>query len=188
LLPMNDKRYSLVWCLDPQSAEQVLGLNDDEFIESLQSAFGYRAGVFNRVSARASYPLALTVAQSLVSHRTALVGNSSHTIHPIAGQGFNLGMRDIEAMRQTLVTGLAAGDKSSLGGFSHLADYQHRRQQDLEQVITMTDSLVKLFSNESRLMALGRSTGLVTLQVFDWFKTPLINQAMGFNSKNIGNS
>ena len=178
LLPMKDKRYSLVWCQTPKQAEQLMQLDDNAFIAQLQQAFGYRAGVFTQISARASYPLALTLAEQITAHRAALVGNSSHTIHPIAGQGFNLGLRDIEALRHILTS---ASDKASLGSFAQLHQYQQWRKQDLQQVVSMTDALVRLFSNSSRLLALGRSLGLLSMQLIDDLKYPLARQAMGFN-------
>jgi 2-octaprenyl-6-methoxyphenol hydroxylase len=174
LLPLAENRYSLVWCVPPKEAKQLLDCNEADFIERLQQAFGYRAGIFTAVSKRVGYPLTLAVAQTMVSHRIALVGNSSHTIHPIAGQGFNLGLRDIEVMRQVLST------SDELGGYPQLASYQKLRQPDLQRVITMTDSLVRLFSNDSRLIAFGRSVGLLSMQLCDGLKQPLASQGLGY--------
>lgn len=177
LLPMTRRRYSLVWCQNKENAEQLMQSASDEFLNQLQQAFGYRAGEFVEVSTPVCYPLILTLANDMIAHRAALVGNSSHTIHPIAGQGFNLGLRDIEALRQILST----SSVDQLGQFAQLHQYQRMRAKDLQQVVNMTDALVRLFSNSNRLMALGRSIGLLTMQMVDDLQYPLGRQAMGFN-------
>jgi 2-octaprenyl-6-methoxyphenol hydroxylase len=181
LLPLTNNRYSLVWCVEPDIVDSMLAWHDEQFLAELQSAFGYRAGELIKVGNRFSYPLALNVANDIVSHRVALVGNSSHTIHPIAGQGFNLGMRDIEALRQLITQ--CTRDGQDIGSYAALRQYQQMRQQDLDRVINMTDSLVRLFSNDNKMLALARTMGLLTMQMFDNLKQPLANQAMGFNKK-----
>ena len=175
--PSNNARYSLVWCHNSDNAKQLMAATAEQFIDKLQQAFGYRAGQFVEVSKPVCYPLTLSLAEDMVSHRAALVGNSSHTIHPIAGQGFNLGLRDIEALRSIL----SKSDISDLGTFGQMHTYLHSRSKDLSQVVNMTDALVRLFSNDSRMMALGRSVGLLTMQMIDDLKFPLGQQAMGFN-------
>lgn len=174
LLPLSENRYSLVWCVKPEQVESVLAMDDETFINQLQKSFGYRAGVLVKAGKRTSYPLALTLANDLVSHRVALVGNASHTIHPIAGQGFNLGMRDIDAVVKMLER---FGD--DVGGFDALNYYKQSRTADLNKVVTMTDSLVRLFSNDNKLLALGRTCGLLGMQLFDELKQPIAYQGMG---------
>lgn len=180
LLPLSENRFSLVWCVPPSEVEPMMAWSDQQFVDQLQSAFGYRAGRLVKSGKRFSYPLALTLADSIVGHRVALVGNASHTIHPIAGQGFNLGLRDVEAMRAIIQQTVADGQ--DIGGFAALRQFQQARTQDLHHVVTMTDSLVRLFSQSNRALALGRTMGLLTMQLFDDLKQPLAFQAMGFNA------
>lgn len=177
LLPLNDQRYSLVWTVESNAATGLMQLNDKAFTAAVQQAFGYRAGVFTRSGQRACYPLALRQAACSVRHRVALAGNSLHSLHPIAGQGFNLALRDISAL-------VAAVQQSPLavGDYAMLRRYQLARQQDMKQVMYFTDGLVRLFSNQSRLVALGRNLGLLGMLLCDELKQPLAQQAMGLQA------
>lgn len=172
LLPMSNNRYSLVWCMEPEQIEHTLALEEDAFLDALQKAFGYCGGSFSKVGMRASYPLVYGKAESLSSHRTVLIGNAGHAIHPIAGQGFNLGLRDVQ-----LLCDMA--NRSDLGDYAFTRYYSQTRSKDITTVMTLTDSLVRLFSNSSRLLALGRSIGLFSMDLFSSLKTPLAKQLMG---------
>ncbi|RZD22085.1 2-octaprenyl-6-methoxyphenyl hydroxylase [Pseudoalteromonas sp. MEBiC 03485] len=172
LLPMSNNRYSLVWCMEPEQVEHYMTLEDDAFLAALQKAFGYCGGSFSKVGMRASYPLVYGKAESLSSHRTVLIGNAGHAIHPIAGQGFNLGLRDVQ-----LLCDMA--NRSDLGDYAFTRYYSQKRSKDITTVMTLTDSLVRLFSNSSRLLALGRSIGLFSMDLFSSLKTPLAKQLMG---------
>lgn len=180
LLPLNQQRYSLVWTLTPEQAELHLQQNDSEFLAALQQAAGYRAGVFKSVGQRVVYPLSLKRASAAAKHRTLLLGNSLHNLHPIAGQGFNLAIRDIFSL-SLLVQKQQATD-TDIGGYQLTNTYQQARLPDMQQVILYTDSLVRLFSNSSRLMALGRNTGLFALNLCPELKHVVADQAMGLNS------
>ncbi|MFT5162316.1 MAG: 2-octaprenyl-6-methoxyphenol hydroxylase [Alteromonadaceae bacterium] len=181
LLPLSGDRYSLVWCVTPNKVQPLLDCDEQQFLAQLQQAFGYRAGQFVKAGQRFSYPLTLTLAKEITSHRVALMGNASHTIHPIAGQGFNLGLRDVEAIRQCINSALINGQ--DIGEFATLAQFSQLRQQDMNQVVGMTDTLVRLFSNSDKALALGRTMGLLTMGLFDCLKQPLAYQAMGVKSK-----
>lgn len=172
LLPMSNNRYSLVWCMEPEQIEHTLALEEDAFLDALQKAFGYCGGSFSKVGMRASYPLVYGKAESLSSHRTVLIGNAGHAIHPVAGQGFNLGLRDVQ-----LLCDMA--NRSDLGDYAFTRYYSQTRSKDITTVMTLTDSLVRLFSNSSRLLALGRSIGLFSMDLFSSLKTPLAKQLMG---------
>ncbi len=172
LLPMSNNRYSLVWCMEHEQIEHTMALEDDAFLAALQKAFGYCGGAFSKVGMRASYPLVYGKAESLSSHRTVLIGNAGHAIHPIAGQGFNLGLRDVQ-----LLCDMA--NRSDLGDYAFTRYYSQTRSKDITTVMTLTDSLVRLFSNSSRLLALGRSIGLFSMDLFSSLKTPLAKQLMG---------
>ncbi|WP_276756335.1 2-octaprenyl-6-methoxyphenyl hydroxylase [Pseudoalteromonas marina] len=174
LLPMSNNRYSLVWCMQKEQINSYMGLNEIEFLSALQSAFGYRAGQFVKVGMRASYPLVYGQAESLIAHRTVVIGNAAHAIHPIAGQGFNLGLRDVQVLSD-----LIANSPNELGNYAFTREYGQLRSQDIKTVMTLTDALVRLFSNSSRVLALGRSIGLFSMDLFPALKAPLAKQLMG---------
>ncbi|WP_233078150.1 2-octaprenyl-6-methoxyphenyl hydroxylase [Rheinheimera soli] len=181
LLPLTRQRYSLVWTLNPEQAEHHLNQPDHEFLAALQQAAGHRAGVFKTVGQRVVYPLSLKRATEAARHRTVLLGNSLHNLHPIAGQGFNLAVRDIFSL-SLLLQKHQADTYTDWGCYALTKAYQQARLPDMQQVILYTDSLVRLFSNSSRLMALGRNTGLFALNLCPDLKQAVANQAMGLNS------
>lgn len=197
LLPLSRQRYSLVWTLDPASAEAMLKLDEAAFLAQLQQAFGYSAGVFTSVGQRQLYPLSLKYCAEVARHRILLCGNSLHNLHPIAGQGFNLALRDIAAIVQLASqlnaqwqiptptpTPIASRDGFAqpavdLGCYLLWRSYQQARQADMQQVIQLTDGMVKLFSNQSRLLALGRNLGLSALMQCQGLKQLFAEQTMG---------
>jgi 2-octaprenyl-6-methoxyphenol hydroxylase len=186
LLPLTRQRYSLVWTLPPEQAQQMMQLSDAQFLTELQQAFGYRAGVFQKVGQRHLYPLALKYSAEPAQHRLLLCGNSLHNLHPIAGQGFNLALRDIAAISGLISTQAPAAQSSGAGQadpgcYAITRAYQQLRQPDVKQVIQFTDALVRLFSNNSRLLALGRSLGLTALMNCPQLKTIFANQSMGIS-------
>ncbi len=178
LLPMCEGRHSLVWVQSPEQAQRRLALDEADFAAELQQAFGYRLGRIERVGQRGHYPLALCWADAIRHHRCVLVGNAAQTLHPIAGQGFNLGLRDVETLAGLLEQALLAG--SDPGTFSLLREYEQRRQADRNRTMTGTDGLVRLFSNASRMMALGRNSGLLAMNLLPGLKHGLAHQAMGW--------
>jgi 2-octaprenyl-6-methoxyphenol hydroxylase len=166
-LPINKDEYSVVWCVKPEDVDNIMALQESEFCQQLQNAFGQAAGIITKTSKRESYPLGLTKAQSIISDRVALVGNSAHTIHPIAGQGFNLGLRDVASLvKQIKVAVDSSVDKSQndIGSFATLNNYQAARQHDINRIAGFTDLLVRMFGLEGRLPALSRTLGLLALQ------------------------
>ncbi|WP_245612824.1 2-octaprenyl-6-methoxyphenyl hydroxylase [Rheinheimera texasensis] len=176
LLPLTQQRYSLVWTCQPEQALALKALPDNEFVAALQHAFGYSAGVFNGVGNRVVYPLKLKTAAKAADHRLVLCGNSLHNLHPIAGQGFNLALRDLDALLQLLALHCA-----DAGAYGLTRQYQQLRSADMAQVVGFTDSLVRLFSNDSKLLALGRSIGLSVLNQCDMLKQPFAALTMGLS-------
>ncbi|MEZ7208597.1 2-octaprenyl-6-methoxyphenyl hydroxylase [Pseudoalteromonas sp. DY56-GL79] len=176
LLPMSDNRYSLVWCMPNEQLSEFEAMTAHEFLAALQQAFGYRAGRFVQVGMRASYPLVLGRVEQLTHHRVVVIGNAAHAIHPIAGQGFNLGLRDI----QVLTSQCQAIASEEWGSFQFTRAYQLARAQDINTVMALTDALVQLFSNSSRVLALGRSLGLLTMALSKTARAPLAKQLMGY--------
>ena len=174
LLPMSDNRLSLVWCLSPEQAQKVMTLNDNEFLEQLQNDFGWRLGRLEKVGKRASYPLILRHRQQNISHRFAIVGNAAQTLHPIAGQGFNLGIRDVASLAEELCTQL-----DDVGRYNGLVNFRKRREQDRDTTITLTSSLVHLFSNDFLTARIGRNLGLAVIDNLPPLKGPLLRHTLG---------
>jgi len=187
MLPLTElngeSRCSLVWTMSPEQSEDILALNNNEFKARLELAFGCWLGAITAVGKRDVYPLVLIQAQQQTYHRMALIGNASHTIHPIAGQGFNLGLRDVKLMSSLLEKHLKDDDlysNNELGSFSLLNDYAQQRKKDQKQVIALTDSLVTLFSNDLPPLIMGRNVGLKVMNYFTPLKNTLVNKLMGY--------
>lgn len=180
LVPLKSaqNRCSLVWTMTEQQSEKLLTLNDNEFSEQLELAFGSWLGKITQVGKRDVYPLVLLQAKQQTYHRMALIGNASHTIHPIAGQGFNLGLRDVQLMASLIEKQLR--HHTDIGCFNLLNEYAHKRAQDQTQIITLTDSLVTLFSNNSPPLIAGRNTGLKIMNYLQPLKRTLVNKLMGY--------
>lgn len=161
LLPMSNGRSSLVWCHPQAQREQMESWEDVRFLSELQRAFGWRLGKILKAGKRHCYPVSLRVASQHVSHRLALVGNAAQTLHPIAGQGFNLGLRDVMSLAELL----AAAEKngSDLGAYPLLSGYQQRRQPDQQATIRVTDGLIRLFANNYAPLVAGRNLGLMVM-------------------------
>lgn len=174
LLPMSDNRMSLVWCLRAPQADEVMNLDDKAFLLRLQQDFGWRLGEINKVGSRASYPLALNYRRQNISHRFAIVGNAAQALHPIAGQGFNLGIRDVASLAEELVN-----TPEDVGQYATLVRYKKRREQDRENTVGLTSLLVHTFSNDLPVMRLGRNIGLSLIDGISCLKHPLLNQTLG---------
>jgi len=181
LLPMQDQRCSLVWTRQSDNVESIMAMSDQEFLQQLQVEFGGRLGQFTQVGKRSTYPLKLVKANAQVQRRVALIGNAAHTLHPIAGQGFNLGMRDVAALAQIIVEEHKA--ERDIGLLRVLQPYQQWRQQDHQRIIGFTDNLVKIFSNRFAPLALARNLGLVATDVLPPLKHLLAEHTMGMAGK-----
>jgi 2-octaprenyl-6-methoxyphenol hydroxylase len=178
MLPMSDGRCSLVWC-HPIAAQADISLWDDErFCNELQRAFGWRLGRITHAGKRSHYPLSLTTASQSVSHRVALVGNAAQTLHPIAGQGFNLGLRDVMSLAENLAAAHAASQ--DIGCYAVLADYQQRRSEDKIATIGVTDGLVQLFANHWVPLVVGRNLGLMAMEYFTPARDVLAQRTLGW--------
>ncbi|MDC9606262.1 2-octaprenyl-6-methoxyphenyl hydroxylase [Xenorhabdus griffiniae] len=178
LLPMSEGRSSLVWCHPLEKQSDVNNWSQHEFLQQLQKAFGWRLGKMLETGQRHSYPLALSTASRQISHRLALVGNASQTLHPIAGQGFNLGMRDVMALAQ--VISIAATSGQDIGSYQVLAQYQQQRQADRETTIGLTDGLVRLFANDYLPLKIGRNLGLKTMERLSPMRDLFARQTLGW--------
>ncbi|OEE61691.1 2-octaprenyl-6-methoxyphenyl hydroxylase [Enterovibrio norvegicus FF-454] len=177
LLPMSEGRSSLVWCVKPQDVPALIELSDKAFADKLQAIFGWRLGKLLHVGQRNSYPLILRQATQLISHRFAAVGNAAQTLHPIAGQGFNLGLRDVITLAEEIAR--AHNEQQDCGDMALLQRYLQRREPDRNATVAMTSGLVHGFSNTSAPLILGRNLGLAAMSVFSGLKAPLLQRAMG---------
>ncbi|MDY1037360.1 2-octaprenyl-6-methoxyphenyl hydroxylase [Lelliottia sp. CFBP8978] len=178
MLPMSKGRCSLVWCHSLEKIDEVMAWSDARFCDVLQKAFGWRLGRIVHAGQRSSYPLALTTASQSVSHRVALVGNAAQTLHPIAGQGFNLGLRDVMTLAEILAQ--AWQEQKDYGAYSLLSYYQKRRQADKDATIGVTDGLVHLFANRWAPLVAGRNAGLMAMELFIPARDVLAQRTLGW--------
>ncbi|MCG9598310.1 2-octaprenyl-6-methoxyphenyl hydroxylase [Vibrio sp. Isolate25] len=178
LLPMSEQRMSLVWCLSSDDAQRIMSLSEDAFLEELQQAFGWRLGKLEKVGQRADYPLLLRYRSQNTSHRFALVGNAAQTLHPIAGQGFNLGIRDVATLAEAI-----ANHEHDPGAYSVLRQFKHRRESDRRATITLTSSLVHIFSNDYLSLRIGRNISLAAMDNIPALKAPLLARTLGLVSR-----
>jgi len=176
LLPMPNNQASLVWTFNTEQARNAKNWHDDYFLEACQKAFGYRAGAMRSVSERVFYPLQLRRAKRNIHHRCVIIGNASHALHPIAGQGFNLGLRDVETLTELLQ------DSSDPGAFPVLSAYQQQRAKDYQSIINLTDLLVRGFSNRYLPMVLPRNLALLGLQHLAPVKSEFARLTMGMKA------
>jgi len=158
LLPLGTD-MAVVWTTTPQHAQELCEMPETLFLERLQAAFGRRLGEFSRTGERARYPLALRITDRVAEPRVVALGNAAQSLHPVAGQGLNLGLRDAWELAGT-VASLDAGD---IGGAAHLRAYAARRRVDRGGGIIFTDALVRLFSNDFAPLKLARGLGLAAL-------------------------
>ncbi|MGY6566721.1 MAG: 2-octaprenyl-6-methoxyphenyl hydroxylase [Halomonadaceae bacterium] len=177
LLPLPGQQMALIWTLPAGREAAHLALGDGDFLAELQQAFGDRVGRFRRVGSRHAYPLSLVTAKETIRPGLAVLGNAAHSLHPVAGQGFNLALRGVTDLTAALEQALASGE--SLGGMLTLRDFEARRIVDRHQVIRFSDGLVRLFGIDSGLLAHARAAGLVGLNLFGPLRRGLARRAMG---------
>ncbi len=177
LLPTSGNRYAVVWTTTSSQAPALMGLADSEFLASLQARFGYRAGNLRNLGARKAYPLSLVRVPNPTARRAVVIGNAAHTIHPVSGQGFNLGLRDVAVLAEVLNNAVRNGD--DIGAISVLGPYADWRRADTRATITFTDGLIRLFCNESLPLAFLRGVGMVAVDVFPSLKRSLLRRTMG---------
>jgi 2-octaprenyl-6-methoxyphenol hydroxylase len=180
LLPMSEGRVGLIWTFTPDVAQSVVQANDAEFLARLQDAFGFRLGRFMRVGARQLYPLALTRADEHVADRLAIVGNAAQTLHPIAGQGFNLGLRDAASVAEVLADGRAQRpDAFDPGDGLWLERYREWRQADRTNIVRFTDGLVRLFAQPLGPIKALRDVGMLAFDLMPAAKGALSQLSLG---------
>jgi len=181
LLPMRDDHCALVWTAADDKLEEMLGLDDASFIGRLQEHFGWRLGRFRQVGRRNGYPLSQLWVRHSVKPRAAIIGNAAHTLHPVAGQGFNLGIRDVAALAEVVIDACRRGEDPGSG--ETLARYEEWRHRDQQQVARITDSLVRIFSNRWTPLRLGRNLGLLGVELCPPVRHRIARLAMGIEGR-----
>ena len=182
LLPLpGEYRRSVVWPVPAGTEGEWMGdENDQHFLDALQQTYGDRAGKFQKTGKRFSFPLSQVLAEKQAVGRVVLMGNAAHTIHPVAGQGFNLCMRDAYVLRRYLIE--QNTQASDLGDAAMLLDYEKSRLADQQRVIKFCDSVVRGFSNQNPILKFIRNTGLVAFDTIPGIKPLVANYAMGLKA------
>ncbi|MBT7257602.1 2-octaprenyl-6-methoxyphenyl hydroxylase [SAR92 clade bacterium H231] len=186
LLPLADfkgrPRSALVWTQPRAMAETLMAADEQAFLEQLQLRFGYRLGHFKQLGKRVAYPLALTTATEQVRRHLVVMGNAAHSLHPVAGQGFNLSLRDAAALANSLAE---AGDR--IGDLAVLQNYQQQQAIDQRNTVLFSDSLPKLFGLSSSIVALGRNSGLLAMDLIPSLRNSFAQFGMGMATREPGN-
>lgn len=181
LLPLSDyegeHRAALVWTHARETANEVLALDDARFLAALQEDFGQRLGSFRRVGQRALHALSLRVAEEQIRPHLVLLGNVAHSLHPVAGQGYNLGVRDLMLLARSILEAFAAGENP--GSFTRLKSYLDAAGGDQLATIAFSDWMTRLFSSSSRSRVLARGFAMAGLDLLPPLKHALSLQAMG---------
>jgi 2-octaprenyl-6-methoxyphenol hydroxylase len=177
LLPAAGRESSVVWTRTHDQAQELLHSSNAEFLSQLQACFGYRLGALSLKAPVRAFPLSLIRAESMVSNRAVIIGNAVHQLHPVAGQGFNLGIRDVAHLAEILMEqSIQRGD---LGSPGLLNTYQRTRQSDHDKTIGFTNNVVRIFSNDYFPVTALRNTGLTLLDHLPAAKQLLTRHAMG---------
>lgn len=184
--------YGVVWTVASADADRVLAMSDDEYLAALQQAFGWRAGRFTRVGARQAYPLKLVRADRVTAPRVVLVGNAAQGLHPVAGQGFNLGLRDAATLAELLADAVSASTCAAPAGAVSAFDagapalleaYAAGRERDRDGITRFTDGLVKVFGDSRPGVPLARDIGLLLFDLSPSAKQAMSRLSWGFAAR-----
>ncbi len=182
ILPLTKNRCSVVWTVKDKDVDKIMALSDANFIQQLQQQFGYRLGKIQRTGKRFSYPLILKILDTNEAsqlQRLVLVGNAAHSIHPVTGQGFNLGLRDINSLSRLIQNNIEENQGKFIYQDSLIKHYWHNRKKDIKNVSHFTDSLIQLFSNKMFPLTPVRNISLILFELNQPLKSLLAKFAMG---------
>jgi 2-octaprenyl-6-methoxyphenol hydroxylase len=179
ILPLTENRSSIVWSETDARAAELISMNDADFLEAIRPAFGSFLGQISLAGARFSYPLGLTLANSFIGDRIALIGDAAHGVHPIAGQGLNAGLRDVAALADVLETARARGE--DIGGAQALVRYQEWRRFDAATLALVTDTFNRLFSNDNPLIRAARDLGMGIVNAAPGLRRGFMRRAAGLS-------
>ncbi|MCB1687837.1 MAG: 2-octaprenyl-6-methoxyphenyl hydroxylase [Halioglobus sp.] len=182
LLPARagEQRGALVWTLPPERARHLSSCPDEEFLQTLQQRFGYRLGRLLQVGERHEYPLSLVQSSEQVRQGVVVMGNAAHALHPVAGQGFNLALRDVAELGRVLAQGI--GEGLPPGDLGLLQRYQRRQQPDQERTIAFSDRVPALFMHADPLLGMGRDLALSGLDFLPGLKREFVRHAAGVSA------
>ncbi len=181
ILPLKGDRSSIVWTEHRDRADAIMALDEPGYLAALGPRFGDFLGTISLAGRRYSYPLGLTLAERLVAERLVLVGDAAHGIHPLAGQGLNLGLRDVAALAETLILARRRGE--DIGAADVLARYQRWRRFDVATLALATDGINRAFSNDNPLLRLGRDLALGAINALPAARRALIREAAGLTGE-----
>ena len=181
LLPIARNQCAVVWTRSTEDANALMLGSEVDFLAELQQCFGFKLGELSLSAPRRAFPLSLIRAETMVTGRALIIGNAAHQLHPVAGQGFNLGLRDVVQLAERLIK--QSDINNDIGDANFLNEYAISRKKDHDRTIGFTDAVVKIFSNEWLALALARNIGLTLLDHIPVAKTLLTRHAMGLAGK-----
>lgn len=179
VLPLPGNRCSIVWSEHAANAKSIMALNDEEFLDVLRPRFGDFLGKITLTGPRFSYPLGLTLADRYIAPRIALIGDAAHGVHPIAGQGLNLGLRDVAALAEVIVNARRRGE--DIGSTAVLQRYEDWRKPDATMLALGMDAVNGLFSNHNPFLRAARSLGMGVIDAVPVLRRGFMRQAAGLN-------
>lgn len=179
LLPLDPRRFALAWTLPKEQAREMLTRPKDDFLGTLQKTFGDRVGFFDRCDRLQVYPLRRAEVKNPVGERLVALGNAAHIVHPVAGQGFNLGLRDVAHLAEEFSKGLKT--QRDIGGPEILGEYARNRKRQTKRVLRFTDGLLQIFANECVGLSSGRNIVLNLLEVLPPVKQALLKRTTGLS-------
>lgn len=183
-LPLSGGRMAVVWTMSHEDAARVSALNDDDFRRELQTAFGHRLGRIDRIGERVAYPLTRVRSDAVIGTRSVLIGSAAVNLHPVAGQGFNLTLRDIASLAETFTEALRADNcLDDPGAADVLKRYDDWRDRDQKTVVALTHGLIRLFGIGALPVAASRGVGLMAFDLIPGAKAELARQTMGLSGK-----
>lgn len=177
LLPVDDRHSAVIWTRTNEDADALMSGSENDFLTALQTCFGYKLGALSLAAPRRAFPLSLIRAEQMVSGRAVIIGNAVHQLHPVAGQGFNLGLRDVVQLAEMLIK--QHGQNQDIGAPDFLKAYAEARQKDHDRTIRFTDRVVRIFSNDWLMLAAARNAGLTLLDHLPAAKSLFARYAMG---------
>jgi 2-octaprenyl-6-methoxyphenol hydroxylase len=177
LLPVDSDHCAVVWTRSSEDADALMSGSETDFLTGLQQCFGYRLGQLSLAAPRRAFPLSLIRAEKMIAARTVIIGNAVHHLHPVAGQGFNLGLRDVVQLAEMIIKQYQ--ENRDIGDAGFLTAYAESRQQDHDKTIGFTNSVVRIFSNDWLALAAARNIGLALLDHIPAAKALLTRHAMG---------
>jgi len=183
-LPLSADRVAVVWTLSHQEASRVASLEDEAFRRELQAVFGYRLGRITRTGSRVAYPLARLRSAAVIGSRAVLIGSAAVNLHPIAGQGFNLALRDVASLAESFTERLDGQRMADDPGSADVLDrYQRWRERDQKRVAALTHGLIRLFGYGTWPLAASRGMGLMAFDLVPGAKAALARQTMGLSGR-----